>query len=42
MNDPERYQKKLKYKSEWGKKPKYWMYVIYGLLIICGVFIKKL
>ena len=23
MNDPERYQKKLKNKSEWGKKPKY-------------------
>ena len=23
MNDPERYQKKLEYKSEWGKKPKF-------------------
>jgi group I intron endonuclease len=23
MNDPERYQKKLKNKSEWGKKPKF-------------------
>ena len=23
MNDPERHQKKLEYKSEWGKKPKF-------------------
>ena len=41
MNDPERHQKKLEYKSEWGKNLNFVMYVIYGLLIICGILIKN-